>query len=492
MNNNENHNKSKSENGIGYQNMNDYNTNNNGNYVRGNVPNYSRMYSGQNNNGYLQNNQMYDNGYQQNNQMYNSQAFNNNIPEAGGSKKRDRNGLYVNILLFVIAFAAIIMAIVVKISADKNSADNTGDDAWDVDKIINKADSILELLDNNYYNVDDNYKEKLADSIYQGIIDSLDDNYADYYDAEEWKAVLESDQGVYCGIGVVVQKDESTGEIIAVNPYEYAPAYKAGIRIEDRIIAIDDTDIRGMSIDEAVTLIRGEEGTTVKLTVRRGTEMLDFVVTREQIETQTVVTKILEDNIGYLQIISFDGVTYNQFINGLEDLLDKGIEGIIFDVRSNGGGYYDTVVNMLDRILPEGKIVYMEDKNGRQEVEYSDAECLDLPMCVLVNGYTASASEIFSGAIQDYELGAIIGQQTFGKGIVQNTYTFIDGSAVKFTIAGYFTPNGRNIHGQGITPDIVVALPEDRDAYDENGIIKDGMDTQLNEGIKYIKEQINK
>ncbi|MDE6698292.1 MAG: PDZ domain-containing protein [Lachnospiraceae bacterium] len=334
------------------------------------------------------------------------------------------------------------------------------------------------------------FKSKIADGIYQGIIDTFDDNYADYYDAEEWKAVLESDQGVYCGIGVAVQQDENTGEIIAVNPYEYAPAYKAGLRVEDRIIAIDDIDIRGMSIDEAVSLIRGEEGTTVKLTVRRTTEILDFVVTREQIETQTVVTKVLEDNIGYLQITSFDGVTYNQFINGLDELLNQGIKGIIFDVRSNGGGYYDTVVNMLDRILPEGKIVYMEDKNGRQDVEYSDAECLDLPMCVLVNGYTASASEIFSGAIQDYELGAIIGEQTFGKGIVQNTYTFRDGSAVKFTIAGYFTPNGRDIHGKGITPDIVVSLPTDREAYNENGVIKDGMDTQLNEGIKYIKEQI--
>ncbi|MDE6208166.1 MAG: S41 family peptidase [Lachnospiraceae bacterium] len=474
MEDNKNQSKSQPENITGYQHMNGYNEFNNGNYAQRNVMNYSQMYNPQNNNGYSQNNQ----------------TFNNDMPGTGNSNKKSRSGLSINILLFIIAFAAIIMAIVVKISADKNSSDKSIDDVNNVDEITDKAEYILELLDKYYYNVDDNYKEKIADGIYQGIIDTLDDNYADYYDAEEWKAVLESDQGVYCGIGVAVQQDENTGEIIAVNPYEYAPAYKAGLRVEDRIIAIDDIDIRGMSIDEAVSLIRGEEGTTVKLTVRRNTEILDFVVTREQIETQTVVTKVLEDNIGYLQITSFDGVTYNQFINGLDELLNQGIKGIIFDVRSNGGGYYDTVVNMLDRILPEGKIVYMEDKNGRQDVEYSDAECLDLPMCVLVNGYTASASEIFSGAIQDYELGAIIGEQTFGKGIVQNTYTFRDGSAVKFTIAGYFTPNGRDIHGKGITPDIVVSLPTDREAYNENGVIKDGMDTQLNEGIKYIKEQI--
>lgn len=295
---------------------------------------------------------------------------------------------------------------------------------------------------------------------------------------------------MYCGIGVVVQKDESTGEIIAVNPYNYAPAYKAGVRANDRIIAIDDVDIRSMSIDEAVTLIRGEEGTTVKLTIRRDSEIKEFEVTREQIESKTIYTEVLEDNIGYMQITAFEGVTYDQFTEGLNDLLDKNIKGIIFDVRSNGGGYYDTVVKMLDRILPEGKIVYIEDKNGHQETEYSDAKCLDLPMCVLVNGYSASASEIFTGAIQDYGLGTIIGEKTYGKGIVQNTYTFRDGTAVKFTIAGYFTPNGRNIHGEGIEPDIEVSLPEDKSAYNEDGTIKKEMDSQLNEGIKYIKEQI--
>lgn len=358
------------------------------------------------------------------------------------------------------------------------------------DDVISKAEEIIELIEENYYNVDDEYKDRLPDAIYQGIINSLDDKYADYYDAEEWKTVLEADQGVYCGIGVVVQKDMDTGEIVAVNPYDYAPAYKAGVRANDRIIAIDGVDITDMSIDEAVALIRGEEGSKVKLTIKRGSTIKEFEVTREKIETKTIYTEVLEGNIGYMQITAFEGVTYNQFTEGLNELLDNNIKGIIFDVRSNGGGYYDTVVKMLDRILPEGKIVYMEDKYGHQETEYSDAECLELPMCVLVNGYTASASEIFTGAIQDYELGVVIGEKTYGKGIVQNTYTFRDGTAVKFTIAGYFTPNGRNIHGEGIEPDIKVSLPEEESAYNEDGTIKDGMDSQLNEGIKYIKEQI--
>lgn len=348
-----------------------------------------------------------------------------------------------------------------------------------------KVGVILDVIDEYYYN-DDDYRSVLAENIYQSVLDSLDDPYADYYTAEEWIEVNSANEGIYCGIGVAVSLDEETGEIVATNPYEHAPGYKAGMRAGDRIIAVDDQEVAGMILDDAVSLIRGEEGTTVKVTVRRGTEYIDFVITREKIESITVETEVLDNNIGYLRITSFDGVTYQQFIDGLNELLAQNIEGIIFDVRTNGGGYYYTVVNMLDRILPEGKIVYTEDKKGNQEVEYSDEECLDMPMCVLVNGYTASASEIFAGAIQDYELGAIIGEQTYGKGIVQNTYTLSDGSAIKFTISGYFTPNGRSIHEVGITPDIVVSLPDDLEAYDETGVIKEGYDTQLNTAIEYI------
>jgi len=461
--------------------MNENNNYNGGGY---NGENYGT--DNYNGGGYNQGNYNVDNYRYGNYQGNYSCNMNNNQNE-----KPQKNGFFKGFIIGGIIAAITVALIFGLYSVIKNDYLNVNPDgAASKDDIEKKAEQILKLIDENYYNVDDDYKDKLADSIYQGIIDSLDDKYADYYDAEEWKAVLEADQGVYCGIGVVVQKDESTGEIIAVNPYDYAPAYKAGVRANDRIIAIDDVDIRSMSIDEAVTLIRGEEGSTVKLTIRRDSEIKEFEVTREQIESKTIYTEVLEDNIGYMQITAFEGVTYDQFTEGLNDLLDKNIKGIIFDVRSNGGGYYDTVVKMLDRILPEGKIVYIEDKNGHQETEYSDAKCLDLPMCVLVNGYSASASEIFTGAIQDYGLGTIIGEKTYGKGIVQNTYTFRDGTAVKFTIAGYFTPNGRNIHGEGIEPDIEVSLPEDKSAYNEDGTIKKEMDSQLNEGIKYIKEQI--
>lgn len=440
-----------------------------------------------------------DNGYgntPNNMPNYNSNNISGNMLNNNSSNSSKNNsgfftGMTIGIVASVVIFAIaiIVKAIVGDIGSGGNSSTASDVETEDMEAVLSKAESILEYLDAYYYNADDDYKKKIADGIYQGIIDVLDDDYADYYDAEEWKEILESDKGVYCGIGVVVQSDTETGEVIVVNPYDYAPGYKAGIRVDDRIIAIDDIDITGMSLDEAVSLIRGEEGTDVKVTVRRNGEILDFVVTREEIETQTIYTEVMEGNIGYMQISSFDGVTGDQFTKGLEELLDQDIEGIIFDVRSNGGGYYYTVVEMLDRILPEGKIVYMEDRDGAQDIEYSDAECLDLPMCVLVNQYTASASEIFAGAIQDYELGAIIGNKTFGKGIVQNTYTFTDGTAIKFTIAGYFTPNGRNIHGEGIVPDIEVSLPDSEDAY-ENGVIKDGMDSQLNKAIEYIQNEI--
>lgn len=427
-------------------------------------------------------------------QMGNAPQMNNNEPKYTKNSGMWK-GFILGMLLATIVFCVTMAARLIIDGNLTSIITNDGEqnvEYQNMQQIYDKADRIQQLLDQYYY-YDENLGD-VADGMYQGLIDSLGDKYADYYDADELTAVTESNQGTYCGIGVVVQLDEESGEIVAVNPYDYAPGYKAGIRAGDHIIAVDDVVVTGMSLDEAVLLIRGEEGTTVKISVTRDGKPMDFTVTREIIENHTIVTKVLENNIGYLRITSFDGVTLEQFKTGMAELQDKGVDGIIFDVRSNGGGYYYTVTSMLDMLLPEGKIVYTEDKFGNQEVEYSDADCIDLPICVLVDGFTASASEIFAGAIQDYELGAIIGVQTYGKGIVQNTYSLGDGSAVKFTIAGYFTPNGRDIHGKGITPDIEVTLPETlpegEEAYDESGYLKLEYDTQLAEGIKYMNERL--
>lgn len=362
----------------------------------------------------------------------------------------------------------------------------------DYKEIYEKINTIEQYVDKYYYYTDDLKIEDLVKYAIKGYVVGLDDEYAAYYTAEEFKELTSQKSGTYCGIGVVIQQDVATNMLLAVNPYEDAPGYQAGIRKGDYIIGIDGIDIRGMTSDEAIDLIRGEEGTDVIVTVLRGEEQIDFTVTRAQIDSHTVTLTMLEGDIAYVQITSFAANTDEQFIELVDKAIEDGAKAFIFDIRSNGGGYFDTVVNMLDRVLPEGTIVYTEDKYGNQEVTPSDEKCLNYPMCVLVNQYSASASEVFAGAIQDYELGAIIGKTTFGKGIVQNTFVLEDGSAIKFTIASYFTPNGRNIHKNGIEPDIEAEFEVDEDTYDSNGNLNRDKDTQLNAALKYINETLAK
>jgi carboxyl-terminal processing protease len=392
-------------------------------------------------------------------------------------------GVIVGFLSAIVVFLAAIMCKEMFVEETETTGDKIP--VGEVSNMFSSTEEILGLINNFYYYTDDDYFKDLETGIYKGIISTLDDKYAAYYSPEEWRQILQDDQGVYYGIGVVVQQDVTTGEVIAVTPYENGPGYAAGIRAGDRIIAVNGQSILEMTLEESVSLIRGEEGTSVVVTIKRDGVTKDLTVTRAKIENQTIAYEMLEGNIGYVRISAFEGVTAEQFANALTELQKQGVKGYIFDVRSNGGGYYNTVVNMLDKLLPEGKIVYIEDKNGKQDVEYSDAECIDLPMCVLVDEYTASASEIFAGAIQDYKKGAIIGVQTFGKGIVQNTYVLRSGGAVKFTIASYFTPNGRNIHGEGITPDIKIELPKEESAY-KDGVLLREYDSQLNKALEYL------
>lgn len=366
---------------------------------------------------------------------------------------------------------------------NNNDKDNKGDKEVDLDKVFTKAEYIKKLIDKYYYYEDD--IANVEDGIYAGMLAALGDPYSVYYDEESYAAMMEDTAGSYCGIGVVVQQAVDTMTITVVNPYKGCPGFEAGIRPGDIILGADGVDFTGMDINEAVSYIRGEENTTVNILVLRGEEELTFEVTRRVIDIPTVTYELLDSNIAYIKIESFDEVTYDQFDDAMKKAKKDKCVGYIFDVRDNGGGLYHIVVNMLDDILPEGKIVYTEDKNGYRETEYSDADCVKLPVAVLTNGNSASASEIFAGAIQDYGVGKLIGTQTFGKGIVQTIIDLGDKTAIKLTISSYFTPNGRNIHGEGITPDQVVELPKGEEAY-ENGYIKRECDTQLQEAIKYI------
>ena len=345
----------------------------------------------------------------------------------------------------------------------------------EVEGKLNAIDSVLESF--YFGDVDD---ETAKDNIYKAYLSSYGDKYTMYYTADEYKALKESTNGKFYGIGAVCQLS-GEGGVLLVDVYDNGAGYQAGLRSGDRVVNVDGRDITGMELSSAVALIKGDKGTSVTLEVIRGTERLTFSAVRDAVEAKTVSYTLLDNNIGYLSISQLEEVTTKQFKAAVEDLQSQGMKGLVIDIRNNPGGLLDTVVGMLKYMLPDGLIVYTEDKQGnRKEYKGQDNDEFNLPLAVIVNGNSASASEIFAGAIQDYGKGTIIGTQTYGKGIVQTVKPLTDGSAIKFTIAKYFTPKGQDIHGKGVTPDMVVEYDTDAD-----------VDTQLDEAIKNVEAQIN-
>lgn len=345
----------------------------------------------------------------------------------------------------------------------------------EVEGKLNAIDSVLESF--YFGDVDD---ETAKDNIYKAYLSSYGDKYTMYYTADEYKALKESTNGKFYGIGAVCQLS-GEGGVLLVDVYDNGAGYQAGLRSGDRVVNVDGRDITDMELSSAVALIKGDKGTSVTLEVIRGTERLTFSAVRDAVEAKTVSYTLLDNNIGYLSISQFEEVTTKQFKAAVEDLQSQGMKGLVIDIRNNPGGLLDTVVGMLKYMLPDGLIVYTEDKQGnRKEYKGQDNDEFNLPLAVIVNGNSASASEIFAGAIQDYGKGTIIGTQTYGKGIVQTVKPLTDGSAIKFTIAKYFTPKGQDIHGKGVTPDMVVEYDTDAD-----------VDIQLDAAIKNVEAQIN-
>lgn len=345
----------------------------------------------------------------------------------------------------------------------------------EVEGKLNAIDSVLESF--YFGDVDD---ETAKDNIYKAYLSSYGDKYTMYYTADEYKALKESTNGKFYGIGAVCQLS-GEGGVLLVDVYDNGAGYQAGLRSGDRVVNVDGRDITDMELSSAVALIKGDKGTSVTLEVIRGTERLTFSAVRDAVEAKTVSYTLLDNNIGYLSISQFEEVTTKQFKAAVEDLQSQGMKGLVIDIRNNPGGLLDTVVGMLKYMLPDGLIVYTEDNQGnRKEYKGQDNDEFNLPLAVIVNGNSASASEIFAGAIQDYGKGTIIGTQTYGKGIVQTVKPLTDGSAIKFTIAKYFTPKGQDIHGKGVTPDMVVEYDTDAD-----------VDTQLDAAIKNVEAQIN-
>ncbi len=305
-------------------------------------------------------------------------------------------------------------------------------------------------------------EKTLQESMLKGYVAGLGDPYSSYFTKEETKEFNEMTSGEFSGVGAILNMNKDTQEVELVKIYKGYPADKAGLKAGDVVIKVDDTDVTGMTLQEVVSMIKGEKGTEVKITVTRGEgeEELTVTAVRDTVQVQTVDYRMLENQIGYIQVTEFDAVTAEQYQKAMDDLTQQGMTGLVVDLRGNPGGSLDTVCQMLDTMLPEGLIVYMEDKSGARTEETSDAEHqFTKPLAVLVDGNSASASEIFAGAIQDYGIGKIVGTQTYGKGVVQQIFELKDGSSVKLTIAEYFTPKGRNINGKGITPDVKLEAP---------------------------------
>lgn len=342
-----------------------------------------------------------------------------------------------------------------------------------------KAAYIQELLDRLYVDEVD------EDTVYKAMVDSVGDKYTQYFTADEYKAYMEKSSGTFFGIGVTVTEDKDGKGTLVIGVLEDSPAEKAGLKEGDYITTVDGEDIRGMSVDDAAAAIKGEKGTQVSIIVFREAtgETLQFDIIRDEVISRSVSSRMI-DEIGYIQITGFKKNTYDEFRAAYDGILSENPKGLIIDVRNNPGGLFKVVGEIVDDLVGEGVYVSTVDKSGKK-VEYtSDAECIEIPLCVLVNGYSASASEILSAAVQDMGAGILVGENTFGKGLVQGLYPISDGSGVKITIQKYYTPNGVCIQGEGIAPDVEVSLP---DGYIFSGQIDLENDTQLLKALELLK-----
>lgn len=356
------------------------------------------------------------------------------------------------------------------------------------ERLVSKLQLLEDYIDKYYY-LDEVGNNELQTGIYKGMMDALGDPYSVYYSAEELETFLQQTEGTYYGIGVYISQDAETGLPLITGVIPGTPAESAGLRPNDLIYEVDGESIYGKSLDEAVSLIKGPEGTGVTLTVirERSDDFLEFTLNRERVETPTVTLAMLEDGMAYIEILEFDDVTVDQFAEALAEAKGSSMKGLIIDLRGNPGGNLDAVTDICEMILPEGMIVYTENKNGKRNEYTCDGKReLQVPLVVLVDGNSASAAEIMAGAIKDHGLGTLVGTTTFGKGIVQQIIPFRDGSAIKITISAYYTPNGENIHGIGIDPD--VECPFDGEAYYGS---EDHPDNQLEKAKEVLLELMN-
>lgn len=367
---------------------------------------------------------------------------------------------------------------------EKDSQKDYGDNTAITPEMIEKLQLIEEIIDTYYYQegID---RKILEEGAYRGMVDALGDPYSGYFSAEELNELYQDSMGIYYGIGATVQLDTATTLAKISGVIANTPAEEADLRANDLIYMVDGTETYGMTLQEVVSMIKGEEGTYVHLTLIRDGKEIEKDVVRRKVESPTVVSQMYDNGIAYIQITEFDTVTVDQFTEAMAVARGQGMKGLILDLRGNPGGNLLSVVSIAKMLLPEGLIVYTEDRDGhRVEYKCDGTKELEVPMVVLVDGNSASASEILAGAIKDYGIGTLLGTTTFGKGIVQRPVELSDGSAVKLTISSYYTPNGTNIHGIGIEPDVVCEFDSERYYSDEK------YDNQLESAKELLESMI--
>ena len=341
------------------------------------------------------------------------------------------------------------------------------------------------------YFIDDYDEDTLADGAASGMVDATGDEWSYYLSADEVAAYEESMANAYVGVGITITEDAEAGGMRVEEVVSGGPAEEAGIRVGDLLLAVEGEDVLPLGIDGTRNLVRGEEGTRVNMHFSRNGTEYDVSVERRSIETPVVTGELLDGSIGYVKIDNFDERSAAETIAFVKDLIDQGAEALLFDVRFNPGGYADELVKVLDYLLPEGDLFRSVDYAGREEVDTSDASCVELPMAVLVNEDSYSAAEFFAAALQEYEWATIVGSQTYGKGNFQTAFYLSDGSMVNLSIGKYYTPGGKSLSETGVTPDVVVDLDDEQYALLYYNALEQADDPQFQAAIDTLTQKIS-
>lgn len=352
-----------------------------------------------------------------------------------------------------------------------------------------KAAEVQEIIET--YFIDDYDEDTLADGAASGMVDATGDEWSYYLSADEVAAYEESMANAYVGVGITITEDAEAGGMRVEEVVSGGPAEEAGIRVGDLLLAVEGEDVLPHGIDGTRNLVRGEEGTRVNMHFSRNGTEYDVSVERRSIETPVVTGELLDENIGYIKIDNFDERSAAETIAFVKDLIGQGAEALLFDVRFNPGGYADELVKVLDYLLPEGDLFRSVDYAGREEVDTSDASCVELPMAVLVNEDSYSAAEFFAAALQEYEWATIVGSQTYGKGNFQTAFYLSDGSMVNLSIGKYYTPNGKSLTETGVTPDVVVDLDDEQYALLYYNALERADDPQFQAAIDTLTQKIS-